>query len=174
MIFTPPTVTRLQKIFQFLLLSGGLALLLCAQSYSGEAAQTGQNHTDSFRSDNGQVIVSQVMQMSVVINTPAGVIYTDPTRGKRQYSEHPSPDLILISHEHHEHFDVATLEQIAGPDTRIVVPPYVMQRLPAKLATKAVSLAYGETSEFGTIKVEAMALKGNPPAGTLLAEVTAT
>lgn len=98
--------------------------------------------------------------MSVVITTPAGVIYTEPTRGKRQYSEHPTPDLILISHEHHEHFDATTLEQIAGPDTRIVVPPYVMQRLPAKLAAKAVSLANGEASDIDAIKVETIAAYG--------------
>lgn len=160
MIFKQQSGTLLQKTSSYLTLYGSLGLLLLSQSHSGEIEQTSQNHEDSFRSTNGQITVSQVMQMSVVINTPSGVIYTDPTRGKQRYSGHPSPDLILISHEHHEHFDVDTLEQIAELDTRIIVPTYVMQRLPAKLAKKAVSLKYGETYTLGAIKLEAVAAYG--------------
>lgn len=100
------------------------------------------------------------MHMSVVIAAPSAVIYTDPTRGKSPYVGHAVPDIILVSHEHHEHFDVDTLEAIAGPKTQIVVPPYVMKRLPSSLKGKAISLANGETTQLGSIKVQAVAAYG--------------
>lgn len=136
------------------------SLLLWGAALSGAAAQETQRPLDKFSSDNGEIAVRQVQQMSVVIEAPAGVIYTDPTGGKVRYNGHPSPDIILISHEHHEHFDADTLEVLAGANTRIVVPPYVMERLPRSLRSRAVSLGNGETSEFGSIKVEAVPAYG--------------
>jgi L-ascorbate metabolism protein UlaG (beta-lactamase superfamily) len=115
-----------------------------------------QNPPDRFSSEGGEIAVSQVRQMSVVISTPGGVIYTDPTGGKDAYKGHPSPDMILISHEHHEHFDSDTLNEIAGPDTLLIVPPFVMERLPSNLKGKAVQLANGQASTFGGIAIEAI------------------
>lgn len=100
------------------------------------------------------------MQMSVVIKAPSGVIYTDPTSGKARYEDEPAPDVILISHEHHEHFDPDTLENLVGPNTRLVVPPFVMERLPASLISNALSLANGEKSHSNSIEIEAIPAYG--------------
>jgi L-ascorbate metabolism protein UlaG (beta-lactamase superfamily) len=119
-----------------------------------------KNPPDRFSSERGEIAVSQVRQMSVVIGTPGGVIYTDPTGGKDAYQGHPSPDMILISHEHHEHFDADTLNEIAGPDTLLIVPPFVMERLPFNLKGKAVQLANGQAFTFGGIAIEAIPAYG--------------
>lgn len=135
------------------------ALLLCITPLLS-TAQTISNTTNRFHSDRGEIAVSQVMQMSVVIKAPGGVIYTDPTRGKERYAGHPVPDIVLVSHEHHEHFDADTLRAISGPSTRIVVPQYVMNLLPADLRPKATSLANGQSAALGSIQVEAIAAYG--------------
>lgn len=149
-----------QQKLRIAVLLSGLVVLCCTALFARADTGTVVQNKQSFNSATGSILVSQVMQMSVVIETPAGVIYTDPTQGKTRYSAYPTPDLILISHEHHEHFDRTTLEQIAGPNTRLVVPPFVMQQLPASLKSQAIALANGAMSEVGNIRVEAIPAYG--------------
>lgn len=149
-----------QQKLRIAVLLSGLVVLCCTAIFAKADTGTAAQNKESFNSATGTILVSQVMQMIVVIETPAGVIYTDPTQGKTRYSAYPTPDLILISHEHHEHFDSTTLEQIAGPNTRIVVPPFVMQQLPASLKNQAIALANGEMSEVGAVRVEAIPAYG--------------
>lgn len=113
-----------------------------------------------FVSDDGDLTVDQVQQMSVVIQGPEGVVYTDPTGGADRYAHLPAPDLILVSHEHDEHYDAATLEELVGPDTVLVVPPYVMDRLPGTLRGDAVPLTGQERFEDGPVAVEAVPAYG--------------
>lgn len=133
----------------------GVAVLLS----TGCTTQSASAETD-FVCDRGTITVEQVRQMSVVIEAPEGVIYTDPTGGGERYTDHPPPDVILISHEHHEHYDAATLAELVGPDTQLVVPPYVMDALPKELKDNAVALANGHRSERGSIAVEAIPAYG--------------
>lgn len=136
----------------------GVASVLAAvfTGLASVAAQPEQSTAEQFQSDSGEIFVWAVQQMSVVIQTPHGVIYTDPTRGGRRYAGYHAPDLILISHEHDEHYDARTLTDLVGPSTRIVVPPYVMERLPESLRGSAVSLANGQSMELGAIRIEAI------------------
>ena len=113
-----------------------------------------------FASQNGSISVRSIQQMSVGISTPSGVIVTDPTGAASRYADIRPPDLILISHEHGEHYDPGALEDLAGPGTRIVVPPYVMERLPGGLRDKAIALADGESADMGQITVQAVAAYG--------------
>ncbi|MDF3125215.1 MBL fold metallo-hydrolase [Rheinheimera sp. 1928-s] len=149
-----------QQKLRIAVLLSGLVVLCCTAIFAKANPTHAVSGESSFALATGSIVVSQVMQMSVVIETPAGVIYTDPTQGKSRYSAYPTPDLILISHEHHEHFDHTTLEQLVGPTTRIVVPPFVMQQLPASLKSQAVALANGEMAELGNIRVEAIPAYG--------------
>ncbi|PZQ47262.1 MAG: MBL fold metallo-hydrolase [Rhodovulum sulfidophilum] len=127
---------------------------------NGVVAQPAQVAASGFRAESGDILVRPVQQMSVVIETPGGVIYTDPTGGADRYAAHPRPDLILISHEHDEHYDARTLEELVGPGTRIVVPPYIMERLPRSLRGNAIPLANGTGSELAAMRVEAIPAYG--------------
>lgn len=124
------------------------------------AAQSPLPPVDTFREAGIEVSVSQVQQMSIVIKTSAGIIYTDPTGGSDRYAGYPPPDVILVSHEHHEHYDAATLTELATPATRIVVPPYVMAELPEHLSANAVQLANGESTFLGDIRIDAIGAYG--------------
>jgi L-ascorbate metabolism protein UlaG (beta-lactamase superfamily) len=134
----------------------GFAAFIIIAPFSGEGARAQDMTSDGFSSDSGIISVAQVQQMSVVIRTPIGIIYTDPTGGKSRYDGHPTPDIILVSHEHHEHYDADTLEEIVGDNTQLVVPPFIMEKLSPKLKGKAISLANGTSSELGSIRVEAI------------------
>lgn len=142
-------------------LCGGLLIhAAVAAGLLDAAAQPAPHAADTFEAGSGDLVVSQVRQMSVVIESADGVIYTDPTGGGARYAGHPPPDVILISHEHQEHYDPQTLEDLVRPDTRIVVPPYVMERLPSGLRASATVLANGEAADLGAIGVAAIPAYG--------------
>jgi L-ascorbate metabolism protein UlaG (beta-lactamase superfamily) len=91
--------------------------------------------------------------MSAVTETPVGVLCTDPTGGA--IGTRIIRRLTSVSHEHHGSFNPATLEDLTGPDTRLVVPPYVMDGLPEGLADTGVSFPNGQRSELSGVVIEA-------------------
>ncbi len=47
-------------------------------------------------------------------------IYVDPVSANADYATLPKGDIVLITHSHHDHLDVAAVERILTPDTEIV------------------------------------------------------
>src|SRR5437762_13264793 len=52
-------------------------------------------------------------------------IYIDPYRAQ----DGPAADAILITHGHYDHFSPQDVERLSGPDTTVVAPPPVAERL---------------------------------------------
>jgi L-ascorbate metabolism protein UlaG (beta-lactamase superfamily) len=60
------------------------------------------------------------------IRVGKAVVYIDPYRVP---DGAPAADLILITHGHYDHFSPQDLERLCGPDTRLVGPPAVAERV---------------------------------------------
>ena len=116
-----------------------------AMAESHAAAKGGMG--DAFKSANGEVVIHPVSHASFVMETPAGVIYNDPVGGAKLYEEMPAPDLILITHEHGDHFDPETLTALVGDKTGLIVNPAVFEKLPDELKAKATSLSNGDSTD---------------------------
>ncbi len=83
---------------------------------------------------------------SFKISAPEGVIYIDPWR-----LEDPEPaDLILITHEHHDHFSADDLEKTRDVDTALVTTGAVAAQLRGDVKTVRV----GDSVEVKGIVVE--------------------
>lgn len=67
-------------------------------------------------------------------------IYIDPYRVG---PDAPPADLILISHQHYDHFSIQDLERLRKDDTRVIASPAVAERLDGSVR----SLRAGETME---------------------------
>lgn len=111
---------------------------------------------DSFDTANGRVTVHSVSHASFVMETPAGVVYVDPVGDAASYSDFAAPDLILITHEHGDHYNADTLAAIVGDTTQMIVNPAVMAMLPADMIGKATAIANGESTTAGDVAVEAI------------------
>ncbi|GGL62763.1 MBL fold metallo-hydrolase [Wenxinia marina] len=101
---------------------------------------------DMFETDGGQVVVHPVHHASVVLETPAGVIYVDPVGGADMYADMPPADLILVTHEHGDHYDAETLAALPG-EAPMIVNPAVMEMLPEDLAARATAIGNGESAD---------------------------
>jgi L-ascorbate metabolism protein UlaG (beta-lactamase superfamily) len=80
-----------------------------------------------------------------------GSIYIDPYRIA---SDEPKADLILITHQHYDHFSIQDLERLRKDDTRVIGPPAVAERLEGNVQ----SVAAGEVVETGVYGVDVRAV----------------
>ena len=115
-----------------------------------------QGKGDSYKTGSGEILISPVSHASFVMSVPGLVIYNDPVGGKALYEGHPAAGLVLITHEHQDHFDPETLAALVGADTKLLVNPAVLEKLPADLKAKASAIANGEKTTIGTVEFEAI------------------
>ncbi len=115
-----------------------------------------QAEGDLYTTDTGEITIYPVEHASLVMATPSGVIYVDPVGGADMYADYPTPDLVLVTHEHPDHFDAETLSAIVGETTQIITNPAVFAMLPDDLAAKAREMANGGTDSFAEIEIEAV------------------
>ena len=111
---------------------------------------------DSYKTDSGAIGISPISHASFVMTTPGLTIYNDPVGGKELYDGQPAPDLILITHEHADHYDAETLAALVGPETKLVVNPAVMGMLSDDLKAKATAIGNGDTTTVGDIAIAAV------------------
>jgi L-ascorbate metabolism protein UlaG (beta-lactamase superfamily) len=120
------------------------------------AARAASNRWDSFPTVSGEIEVYPVSHASFVMKTPSGVVYNDPVGEPSQYAEFPTPNVILVTHEHGDHFNLDTLNAVIGPKSMLVVNPAVFAKLPSGLQSQAIMLANGDTYETDGFDIEAI------------------
>ena len=82
------------------------------------------------------------------IRTRAGVVYIDPYR----VDDATAADLILITHDHFDHFSREDIVRLAGRRTTAIGPATVTEQLKGR----TVSIRAGETIEVDELEVEAL------------------
>src|SRR5699024_8470986 len=106
--------------------------------------------------------IHPVSRASLVLAWGGHVIYVDPVGGAEAYEALPAPTGILITHEHGDHYDAATLEAIAG-DAPLVVNQAVYDMLPESLKANATALANGDTGTLSGIPLDAVPAYNTTP-----------
>lgn len=120
------------------------------------AARAAAHASDSFATDTGEITITPIEHASFVMQTPVGVIYVDPVGDASQYADLPGPDLILITHEHGDHYNADTLGALVGDTTQLITNPAVFDMLPVGLQTRATGIGNGETTTFAAATVDAV------------------
>lgn len=105
---------------------------------------------------NGTLSICPIQHASFVLETPDTVIYADPVGGADAYSDLPPARLILVTHEHGDHYDEPTLSGLLGDETRLVVNPNVLDMLSGELAERAVAIGNGDVTEVAGLSINAM------------------
>lgn len=90
------------------------------------------------------------------METPKGTIYVDPVGDAAQYQGLPDADLILITHEHGDHYNEETLAGITKDGTQIITNPGVFAKLSDGLKSKASEVANGGVAQFADLSIEAI------------------
>lgn len=111
---------------------------------------------DVFDTPAGAITIHPISHASFVMETPARTIYVDPVGGAAAYDGLPAADLILITHEHGDHFDLATLTDLAGPETSLLTNPAVFDQLPEEMQSRAQALENGGLAELENLTITAI------------------
>lgn len=135
-------------------LAGGMAF--GATTILPTAALSQAGGSNAFETEDGPLTVHPISHASFVMETPAGVIYADPVGDPAQYADLPAPDLILITHEHGDHYSPETLTEISVGKTQILTNPAVYDMLPDDLKAKAQEIANGDSTDAIGIEIEAI------------------
>jgi L-ascorbate metabolism protein UlaG (beta-lactamase superfamily) len=129
-----------------------------AQEAATQDEAATQNETaaaDTLTTSEGELTIHPVEHASLVLQFGDDVLYFDPVGGAAPYEGLPPPSAILITHGHGDHFDVATLEAIAGT-APILTSQEVFDKLPEALQAQATAIGNGETADLLGYTVEAV------------------
>lgn len=122
----------------------------------GVSSAMAEQTSDRYQTDHGEIVVTPIKEASFILQVPGLVIYNDPAGGRHLFEGQPPPDLVLMCHEHIDHFDLTTLRDVVGEQTRLVANPATIAKLPADLKARATALANGERTTVGPVEIEAI------------------
>ena len=100
-----------------------------------------QQQTDEFTTKSGKKVrFTCIKHASIQINYNGLEIQVDPVgkgmKPETDYSQFPKADIILVTHEHHDHFDSDAIAQLRTASTKIYLNPAVHKMLGSGKALK--------------------------------------
>lgn len=91
---------------------------------------------------------------SLAIEYAGKHIYLDPVSDNADYANLPKADVILVSHSHYDHFDMAAIEALQKSDTHILLDKTSAEGFVGECYTM---LPGAKAEPFADVKVEAVA-----------------
>jgi L-ascorbate metabolism protein UlaG (beta-lactamase superfamily) len=110
---------------------------------------------DHLVTGDGEVIIQPRNHATFVMQWKGRMIYCDPA-ATASYVGLPKADLILITHNHSDHFSTATVDAVRGPDAAIIGPQTVYASLTPAQRAIAIVLGYGASTNVQGLSVEAV------------------
>lgn len=111
---------------------------------------------DMFETARGRVTVHPVGHASVVLDTPVGVVYVDPVGDPAEFEGLPAADLLLVTHQHGDHYNPDTLTALKGDNTQLITNPAVMDMLPDGLKSNASAMGNGASASLPDLQIDAI------------------
>lgn len=102
------------------------------------------------------VMITPITHASLALGYAGKTLYADPTGDAALYTALPPADVIVVTHDHQDHFSTSTLGALVGSSTALFVSQEVMNRLPENLKALATVIANGETKEAAGFSIEAI------------------
>ncbi len=102
--------------------------------------------------DNIEVI--PIEHATMVLKWGGKVIYVDPVGNASLFSKFLIPDIILLTHDHSDHFDVKTLQTLAKDKTLIIAPMKVADMVPNTVPGTLLVAKNGQHTTQQGFKIE--------------------
>ena len=137
-----------------------MTAIACLISFGCQA----QQQTDEFTTKSGKKVrFTCIKHASIQISYNDLEIQVDPVgmgmKPETDYSQFPKADLILVTHEHHDHFDPDAIQQLSTKNTTIYVNPSVKAQL-----GKGKALKNGDKVKYANdITIEAVPAYNTTP-----------
>ena len=120
---------------------------------------------DKIPLNGGELTIQPINHATFVFTARTKTIYVDPTGGAAAFSGMATPDIVLITDIHGDHFDSATLAGLHLEKAMLVVPKAVADKLPATAKPKKLAvLNNGEKAMVEGIEIVAIPMYNLPEA----------
>jgi len=113
----------------------------------------GQFESDVVKTSEGDLEMYFIGHSTLLFTLNDLVIHIDPVTREAIYDNMPDADLILITHEHGDHFDMRAIDQIMKEDTRVVMTQLCQNLYPD---FKATVMRNGDTATICGVGIEAL------------------
>ncbi|HJN90056.1 MAG TPA: MBL fold metallo-hydrolase, partial [Verrucomicrobiota bacterium] len=111
---------------------------------------------DKIKTTKGNLEVHPVRHGTVVFKWNGKTVFVDPVGGVAPFKSHGTPDLVLVTDIHGDHFNKDTLTEIVKEKTVVITPEAVAALAPEELKKRITTLANGKLMEKLDVKIEAV------------------
>ncbi|MBU0652795.1 MAG: MBL fold metallo-hydrolase, partial [Proteobacteria bacterium] len=128
-----------------------LGLVICAAMSASPALAAGTFETDLLPTSAGDLRITFIGHATLMFEIDGKVIHSDPVGQFGDYEKLPKADLILVAHDHSDHFDPKAIALIGTEKTKLVLTP-----LCAAKGGRGIVLKNGEETTVDGIRIEAV------------------
>jgi len=110
--------------------------------------------TDNFKTSGGNLAITFIGHGTLMMEYNGMVIHIDPVMGEADYARMPKADLVLVTHQHGDHFDLTAINHIKTKDCQVVMTQACFQQL--EDFTGAVIMKNGDKQTLKGIPIQAV------------------
>ena len=107
--------------------------------------------SDIIKTSAGDLKITFIGHGSLMLAFGGRVIHIDPVSQEADYTKLPKADLILVTHQHGDHFDAKALDILRGEKTQLILTEICAQQVKGGMVMKN-----GEIKSIGGLKIEAV------------------
>jgi L-ascorbate metabolism protein UlaG (beta-lactamase superfamily) len=111
---------------------------------------------DHLVTSEGDVVIHPVNHASLILSWNGTTIYVDPGDSASRFTGLPRADLILLTHEHSDHYFSNTVNTVKGSNAVILATSAVYDAMPSNLKALTTVLSNGATTNFLTMTIDAV------------------
>ena len=126
-----------------------LLLFIMTFTFSADAMEPFE--TDTIKTSAGDLNIKFIGHGSLMFTFDTKIIHVDPFTKVADYAKLPKADVILITHEHHDHLDLKALEQIRTEKTKVVLTEAC-----SKQVKNGMIMKNGDVQTVNGLKIEAI------------------
>jgi L-ascorbate metabolism protein UlaG (beta-lactamase superfamily) len=107
--------------------------------------------TDTLPTRDGNLEITFLGHASLMFKFKGKVVYVDPVSQFADFSKMPKADLILVTHEHGDHLDVAAIDKVRTGKMKLVYAAACAEKV-----ARGIVMKNGESRTIDGIKIEAV------------------
>ncbi len=110
-----------------------------------------QFEKDEFQTPSGKLTIYFIGHASLMFEINNKIIYADPVSKYADFSKFPKADIILITHHHGDHLDIAAINDLTKNETQIILTGASYETL-----KKGIIMKNGHVKNIDGFEIEAV------------------